>query len=146
MEFSPHYWKWKFPVYWCMPLSENKKMDGLISPHHPAYIIEAWVIRVAIIPHFLLFLAWVIASISHFLLFYQVLDVEFHNVKALYRRAQAYVETGDFLLADVDIKKALEVDPQNRYLKRVDSPKKITAVLTAYRYRNMVFNFPGRWR
>lgn len=73
-----------------------------------------------------------------------MLDVEFHNVKALYRRAQAYIETGDFLLADVDIKKALEVDPQNRYLKRVDSPKKITAVLTAYHYRNMVFNFPGR--
>ncbi|CAL5206108.1 unnamed protein product [Lathyrus oleraceus] len=47
----------------------------------------------------------------------QVLDVEFHNVKALYRRAQAYIETGDFLLADVDIKKALEVDPQNREVK-----------------------------
>ncbi|XP_057717738.1 70 kDa peptidyl-prolyl isomerase-like [Arachis stenosperma] len=44
----------------------------------------------------------------------QVLDVEICNVKALYRRAQAYIETGDFLLADVDIKKALEVDPQNR--------------------------------
>ncbi|CAI8606220.1 unnamed protein product [Vicia faba] len=63
----------------------------------------------------------------------QVLDVEFHNVKALYRRAQAYIETGDFLLADVDIKKALEVDPQNRELKmlkmkvkqlRADSDKK----------------------
>ncbi|XP_045825158.1 peptidyl-prolyl cis-trans isomerase FKBP62-like isoform X1 [Trifolium pratense] len=47
----------------------------------------------------------------------QVLDVEFHNVKALYRRAQAYVETEDFLLAGVDIKKALEVDPQNREVK-----------------------------
>ncbi|KEH40009.1 FKBP-type peptidyl-prolyl cis-trans isomerase [Medicago truncatula] len=47
----------------------------------------------------------------------QVLDVEFHNVKALYRRAQAYIETEDFLLADVDIKKALEVDPQNREVK-----------------------------
>ncbi|KAK7321630.1 hypothetical protein VNO77_32458 [Canavalia gladiata] len=44
----------------------------------------------------------------------QVLDVEFCNAKALYRRAEAYIETGDFLLADVDIKKALEVDPQNR--------------------------------
>jgi len=54
-----------------------------------------------------------------------VLDVEFCNVKALYRRAQAYIETGDFLLADVDIKKALVVDPQNWYLelKRVDYPK-----------------------
>ncbi|XP_019436966.1 PREDICTED: peptidyl-prolyl cis-trans isomerase FKBP62-like [Lupinus angustifolius] len=47
----------------------------------------------------------------------QVLDVEFHNVKALYRRAQAYIETGDLLSADVDIKKALEVDPQNREVK-----------------------------
>lgn len=47
----------------------------------------------------------------------QVLDVEFENVKALYRRAKAYIETGDFLLADVDIKKALEVDPQNREVK-----------------------------
>lgn len=47
----------------------------------------------------------------------QVLDVEFENVKALYRRAKAYIETGDFLFADVDIKKALEVDPQNREVK-----------------------------
>lgn len=44
----------------------------------------------------------------------QVLDVEFHNVKALYRRAQAYMQTADLFLADLDIKKALEVDPQNR--------------------------------
>ncbi|KAK7291048.1 hypothetical protein RIF29_05909 [Crotalaria pallida] len=44
----------------------------------------------------------------------QVLHVELHNVKALYRRAQAYIETGNFLSADVDIKKALEVEPQNR--------------------------------
>ncbi|KAK4274618.1 hypothetical protein QN277_017812 [Acacia crassicarpa] len=47
----------------------------------------------------------------------QVLDVEFHNVKALYRRAQAYIETGDYILADVDIKQALEEDPQNREVK-----------------------------
>lgn len=52
-----------------------------------------------------------------------MLDVEFCNVKAFYRRAQAYIETGDFLLADLDIKKALVADPQNRYLnKGVDSP------------------------
>ncbi|KAJ1377868.1 Tetratricopeptide-like helical domain superfamily, partial [Sesbania bispinosa] len=44
----------------------------------------------------------------------QVLDVELYNVKALYRRAQAFIETGDYLLADVDIKKVLEVDPHNR--------------------------------
>ncbi|XP_061367152.1 70 kDa peptidyl-prolyl isomerase-like isoform X2 [Gastrolobium bilobum] len=49
--------------------------------------------------------------------FIKVLDIEFYNVKALYRRAQAYIETGDYLLADVDVKKALEVDPQNREVK-----------------------------
>ncbi|OMO50931.1 hypothetical protein CCACVL1_30112 [Corchorus capsularis] len=47
----------------------------------------------------------------------QVLDFEFHNVKALYRRAQAFIETSDLFLADLDIKKALETDPQNRELK-----------------------------
>lgn len=43
-----------------------------------------------------------------------MLDVEFHNVKALYRRAQAYIKTADLDLAKLDIQKALEVDPQNR--------------------------------
>jgi Tfp pilus assembly protein PilF len=32
----------------------------------------------------------------------------------LYRRAQAYMETADFFSAELDIKKALETDPQNR--------------------------------
>ncbi|ESW32922.1 hypothetical protein PHAVU_001G029000 [Phaseolus vulgaris] len=54
----------------------------------------------------------------------QVLDVEFCNVKALYRRAQAYIETGDFLLADVDIKKALVVDPQNWEVKVIQKKLK----------------------
>ncbi|XP_028796053.1 peptidyl-prolyl cis-trans isomerase FKBP62 [Neltuma alba] len=49
----------------------------------------------------------------------QVLDVEFRNVKALYRRAQACIETGDYILADVDIKQALEADPQNREVKQL---------------------------
>ncbi|KAI5446119.1 hypothetical protein KIW84_014101 [Lathyrus oleraceus] len=78
----------------------------------------------------------------------EVLDVEFHNVKALYRRAQAYIETGDFLLADVDIKKALEVDPQNREVKtlktkvkqlQADSDKK-----DAKLYENMFAHKPKR--
>ncbi|CAK8569432.1 unnamed protein product [Lathyrus sativus] len=78
----------------------------------------------------------------------QVLDVEFHNVKALYRRAQAYIETGDFLLADIDIKKALEVDPQNREIKvlkmkvkqlQADSDKK-----DAKLYENMFAHKPKR--
>ncbi|KAJ7958280.1 Peptidylprolyl isomerase [Quillaja saponaria] len=49
----------------------------------------------------------------------KVLDIEFYNVKALYRRAQAYIETGDFVLANSDIKKALETDPQNREVKLI---------------------------
>jgi FK506-binding protein 4/5 len=43
-----------------------------------------------------------------------VLDIEFHNVKALYRRAQAYMEIADLISAELDIKKALEADPENR--------------------------------
>ncbi|KAG4931550.1 hypothetical protein JHK86_048511 [Glycine max] len=54
----------------------------------------------------------------------QVLDVEFCNAKAFYRRAQAYIETGDYLLADVDIKKALVVDPQNRDVKVIQKKLK----------------------
>lgn len=44
----------------------------------------------------------------------QVLDIESYNVKALYRRAQAYMEISDLVLGEFDIKKALEADPQNR--------------------------------
>ncbi|KAA8528448.1 hypothetical protein F0562_035803 [Nyssa sinensis] len=47
----------------------------------------------------------------------KVLDIEFYNVKALYRRAQAYMETADLHLAELDINKALEADPQNREVK-----------------------------
>ncbi|KAF8406187.1 hypothetical protein HHK36_008267 [Tetracentron sinense] len=49
----------------------------------------------------------------------KVLDIEFHNVKALYRRAQAYMEIADLDLAELDIKKALEMDSQNREVKSV---------------------------
>ncbi|CAI9303094.1 unnamed protein product [Lactuca saligna] len=49
----------------------------------------------------------------------KVLDVELYNVKALYRRAQAYMETYDYELAELDIKKALEADPQNREVKSI---------------------------
>lgn len=49
----------------------------------------------------------------------KVLDVEFSNVKALYRRAQAYMKTCDLQLAELDIKKALEVDPQSREVKSI---------------------------
>lgn len=36
------------------------------------------------------------------------------NVKAMYRRAHAYMETADLDLAELDIKKALEIDPDNK--------------------------------
>ncbi|XP_068656764.1 70 kDa peptidyl-prolyl isomerase-like isoform X2 [Aristolochia californica] len=47
----------------------------------------------------------------------KVLDVESHNIKALFRRAQAFMELSDLNLTELDIKKALEVDPDNREVK-----------------------------
>ncbi|KAA8550570.1 hypothetical protein F0562_002254 [Nyssa sinensis] len=47
----------------------------------------------------------------------KVLDIESRNVKALYRRAQAYINLADLDLAEFDIKKALEIDPNNRDVK-----------------------------
>lgn len=45
----------------------------------------------------------------------QVLEADSRNVKALYRRAQAYIHLVDLELAELDIKKALEIDPNNRH-------------------------------
>ncbi|CAI8608195.1 unnamed protein product [Vicia faba] len=47
----------------------------------------------------------------------KVLELESTNVKALYRRAQAYIQLTDLDLAELDIKKALEIDPNNRDVK-----------------------------
>ncbi|KAJ6808071.1 70 kDa peptidyl-prolyl isomerase-like isoform X1 [Iris pallida] len=47
----------------------------------------------------------------------KVLENDSRNVKALYRRAQAYMQLADLDLAEVDIKKALEIDPDNRDVK-----------------------------
>ncbi|XP_071701193.1 peptidyl-prolyl cis-trans isomerase FKBP62-like [Rutidosis leptorrhynchoides] len=47
----------------------------------------------------------------------KVLELESTNVKALYRRAQAYMNLADLDLAELDIKKALEIDPENRDVK-----------------------------
>ncbi|PWA86247.1 rotamase FKBP 1 [Artemisia annua] len=47
----------------------------------------------------------------------KVLEIESKNVKALYRRAQAYINLVDLDLAELDIKKALEIDPDNRDVK-----------------------------
>ncbi|KAK9055628.1 hypothetical protein SSX86_026713 [Deinandra increscens subsp. villosa] len=47
----------------------------------------------------------------------KVLEIESKNVKALYRRAQAYIHVADLELAELDVKKALEIDPDNRDVK-----------------------------
>jgi FK506-binding protein 4/5 len=47
----------------------------------------------------------------------KVLELESSNVKALFRRAQGYIGTLDLDYAETDIKKALELDPQNREVK-----------------------------
>lgn len=47
----------------------------------------------------------------------KVLELEPENLKALYRRLQAYVQVGELDLAELDIKKALEIDPENREVK-----------------------------
>ncbi|XP_074287261.1 70 kDa peptidyl-prolyl isomerase-like [Silene latifolia] len=47
----------------------------------------------------------------------KVLEMDSRNVKALYRRAQAYIHLADIELAELDIKKALEIDPENREVK-----------------------------
>ncbi|CAL5000999.1 unnamed protein product [Urochloa decumbens] len=47
----------------------------------------------------------------------KVLELDSQNVKALYRRAQAYIQLADLELAEADIKKALEIDPDNRDVK-----------------------------
>ncbi|KAL9669303.1 hypothetical protein QQ045_006847 [Rhodiola kirilowii] len=47
----------------------------------------------------------------------KVLELESTNVKALYRRAQAYINLGDLDVAEFDVKKALELDPENRDVK-----------------------------
>jgi len=44
----------------------------------------------------------------------QVLEIESVNVKALFRRAQAYSALMDLDFAEKDLKKVLEIDPNNR--------------------------------
>ncbi|PON95529.1 Peptidyl-prolyl cis-trans isomerase, FKBP-type [Trema orientale] len=47
----------------------------------------------------------------------KVLELDNRNVKALYRRVQAYIQLVDLDLAEMDIKKALEIDPNNKDVK-----------------------------
>lgn len=44
----------------------------------------------------------------------QVLEQDPLNVKALYRRCQAYLKTSELEKAEADIKRALTIDPNNR--------------------------------
>lgn len=46
----------------------------------------------------------------------KVLELEPVNVKALFRRAQAYRETEDYDLAETDLKRAMEYEPANRWV------------------------------
>ncbi|CAA0302028.1 unnamed protein product [Arabidopsis thaliana] len=56
----------------------------------------------------------------------EVLDIEFQNVKALYRRAQSYIEVGDLISAEMDINRALEADPENREVKSLYKAMKLS--------------------
>lgn len=51
---------------------------------------------------------------SYAIFLFQVLEIESCNVKALYRRAQACVESYDLESAKIDLRKALELDPNNK--------------------------------
>lgn len=44
----------------------------------------------------------------------KALELESQNIKALFRRAQAFVALGDIDDAEKDLKKIIEIDPQNR--------------------------------
>lgn len=45
------------------------------------------------------------------------MELESTNIKALYRRVQAYIELLDLDYAHADIKKALDLDPNNKEVK-----------------------------
>jgi len=76
----------------------------------------------------------------------KVLELESTNVKALYRRAQAYIELVDLDLAEMDIKKALEIDPDNRDVKLVY--KTLKEKMREYNRRDAKFygNMFAKWR
>jgi len=48
----------------------------------------------------------------------KALEIESTNVKALFRRAQAYIEFKDYDISNQDLKKALERDPDNKEIIR----------------------------
>ncbi|CAN6242106.1 unnamed protein product [Urochloa humidicola] len=76
----------------------------------------------------------------------KVLELESTNVKALYRRAQAYIELVDLELSELDIKKALEIDPDNWDVKLVY--KTLKEKMREYNRRDAKFygNMFAKWR
>ncbi|GJD08745.1 Peptidyl-prolyl cis-trans isomerase FKBP65 [Galdieria sulphuraria] len=48
----------------------------------------------------------------------KALEIDSVNVKALFRRASAYLRSSEVLLAEKDLKRALELDPSNVALKK----------------------------
>ncbi|KAF0893884.1 hypothetical protein E2562_031419 [Oryza meyeriana var. granulata] len=76
----------------------------------------------------------------------KVLELESTNVKAMYRRAQAYIELADLELAELDVKKALEIDPDNRDVKMVY--KTLKEKIKEYNKRDAKFygNMFAKWR
>jgi FK506-binding protein 4/5 len=76
----------------------------------------------------------------------KVLELESTNVKALYRRTQAYIELADLELAELDVKKALEIDPDNRDVKMVY--KTLKEKIKEYNKRDAKFygNMFAKWR
>ena len=61
----------------------------------------------------------------------KVIEIDGSNVKALYRRAQAYCETQDFLEAEVDIKAAILLEPANADLVALQKKIKVSSSILA---------------
>jgi FK506-binding protein 4/5 len=70
--------------------------------------------KVASIPRMTTMISSVQHAYNKGCFFCQVLELDSRNVKALYRRVQAYIHLADLELAEADIKKALEIEPDNR--------------------------------
>lgn len=71
----------------------------------------------------------------------KVLEVDGSNIKALYRRASAYLSAQDFLEAELDIKRGLAVDAKNSDLlvlqKKLKAEQRISGKVEAALYSRM---------